>query len=172
MSVGAEHQIKINVNIEPNRCWQDAKSPPHPLIPSALSLCLGLAISKMSTYQAPGSLLDKGIGPGQGVTGRDGCQGDRRTRIRAKTMRISINKEAKRRHQQQQRQWVWLQQKQRKKKKQKRQRLRQGEGNSGDSGGVIIYQTRTHKGQVKCYPCSYQGKHGRGSRAAAAVPLT
>lgn len=32
-------------------------------------------------------------------------------------------------------------------------------------GGVIIYQTRTHKGQVKCYPCSYQGKRGRGSSA-------
>lgn len=90
----------------------------HPLVPSSphpLSLCSGLAISKMSTYQAPGSLLDKGIGPGQGVTGRDGWQGERGTRIRAKTMRISINKEAKRR-QQQQRQWVWLQQKQTKKK--------------------------------------------------------
>lgn len=34
-------------------------------------------------------------------------------------------------------------------------------------GGVIIYQTRTHKGQVKCYPCSYQGKRGRGSSSSS-----
>lgn len=31
---------------------------------------LGLAISKMSTYQALGSLQNKGMGPWQGVTGR------------------------------------------------------------------------------------------------------
>lgn len=128
-----------------------------------------LAISKMSTYQAPASLQNKGIRPWQGVTGRGvGQWQGTGARIRAKTMRISINKEAKRR---QQRQWVWLQQKEwRRGPKAEETTQDRGKGCDGgksSGGGVIIYQTRTHKGQVKCYPCSYQGKHGRGSSGSS-----
>lgn len=107
---------------------------------------LGLAISKMSTYQALGSLQNKGMGPWQGVTGRD-VEGVGGARIRAKTMRISINKEAKRR---QQRQWVWLQPKQRSRKRSKRkrrgprQKKQQKTEANGSDGGARAERRRRH----------------------------